>query len=100
MRSLQILLETRISASASRTSWMQKQPWQELGIGLKGNNSPVLPLTSFFCTELHRGDTITTLETFQIGTEFSMHVNLGQGFPPVGATALLFILYHTMRVWY
>jgi len=60
---------------------MQEQPPQELGTGLKSKNSPVQPNSSFFCTELHRGDTTTTLETFQIGTERSMHVDLGQGFP-------------------
>lgn len=77
MRSVQILLETRISASASQTGWMKKQPQKELGIALKSKNSPVLPILSFFGTHLHREDIIITLETFQTGTERSMHVNLG-----------------------
>lgn len=40
MRSLQILLETRISASASRTSWMQNKPQQEWELVLKSKNNP------------------------------------------------------------
>lgn len=81
MRSLQILFETRISASGSRTSWMKNQPQQELEPVLKSKPSPalhILPFFFFFWPELHREETTTT---FKIGTEEFKHVYLWQGFP-------------------